>query len=129
MINITASGNVGKDAEVRNLNGFNCLIFSIASTKKVKGESVTQWVNCKIWGERAEKLKPYILKGTSLVVNGEGSVNAYTKQDGSVEGNININVTDFQFMGKAEAKQEPVQQYNSAPAKVTPPSDDLDLPF
>lgn len=132
MINITVSGNVGKDSELKNLNGYNCLCFSIASTKKVKGENQTIWVNCKIWGERSEKLQPYILKGTSMVVNGDASVNAYIKQDGTADGSINVNVTDFQFMSKAETKSESSQNTNATPANFSMVQNNNlgeDLPF
>ena len=104
MINITASGNVGKDSELKIYNGYSCLIFSIASTKKVKGENVTVWINCKIWGDKGDKLQKYIIKGSSLVVNGEGSCDAYLKQDGTAVGSISINVNDLQFMGSTERK-------------------------
>jgi len=131
MVNVTIAGNVGKDSELKEYNGIKVLSFSIASSKKVKGEEKTMWVNCTIWGDKAEKLKPYILKGSNLVCVGEGDVQSYINKDGNAVGSLQVNVKDFKFMGSAEKKAETSQVYNSAPPQVTTyPSNQVEeLPF
>ena len=43
MIKIIATGNIDKDAELKQIGGNNYACFSIAITEKVKGESRTTW--------------------------------------------------------------------------------------
>ncbi len=133
MINVTVSGHVGQDSELKNVSGTNVLTFSLASTKKVvkngTSEQVTHWVNCSIWGDRAEKLKPYILKGSSLVCVGEGEVRVFNNADGSTGANLNVRVNDFQFMGKPEQSQNNAPQPQAAKPTATNLSLEEELPF
>ena len=127
MIKLIVSGRVGQDAELKTVGDTTVCSFSIAHTEKVYGQTPgekTIWVGCNIWGERGEKLKPYITKGTYIVVEGSGGVNAYNK-NGEPVGMINCRVTSLEFGGKPTA--EPT------PQSTTPPAGKLDfgedLPF
>ncbi len=87
----------------------------------------TIWVGFNIWGERGEKLKPFITKGTYIVVEGSGGVNAYTQKNGEPAAVINCRVTSLEFGGKPTAEPTP----HTAPptGKVTFEGVDGDLPF
>ena len=66
------TGNVGKDMEVRNTpNGKAIGSFSVAVSQGWGDNKKTSWVNCKMFNERAEKLAPYVLKGTPVTVQGQ----------------------------------------------------------
>ena len=122
MIKLIVSGRVGNDAEVKNVGDNTVCSFSVAHTEKVYGSNPTEkvvWVSCNIWGERAPKLAPYILKGTFVVVEGSGGVNAYTQKSGELAAVINCRVTSLEFGGKPTA--EPT------PHTATPPVGKLDL--
>ena len=71
MITAMITGNIGKDATLRDAGGQTVCSFGVASTTKVKGEKVTQWVDCSIWGKRAETLNQYLSKGTRVAIVGE----------------------------------------------------------
>ena len=53
-----------------------------------------------MWGERGSKLAPHLLKGTYVVVEGTGGVNAYMK-NGEPTGIIRCMVNNIEFGGKA----------------------------
>jgi single-strand DNA-binding protein len=133
MINVTVSGHVGQDSELKNVAGSNVLVFSLASTKKVNKngspEQVTHWINCSIWGDRADKLKQYILKGSSLVCVGEGEVRVFNKADGTTGANLNVRVSDFQFMGSKEQTQTNAPQPQANKPAATNLTMEEDLPF
>ena len=79
MIKLIVSGRVGSDAQLKSVGDTVVCSFSIAHTEKVYGANPSEktiWVACSIWGERAEKLSPHITKGTFLVVEGSGGLNA-----------------------------------------------------
>lgn len=127
MIKLIVSGRVGSDAELKTVGDTTVCSFSIAHTEKVYGQTPgekTIWVGCSIWGERAVKLAPFITKGTYIVAEGSGTVNAYIKNSEAF-GIINCRVTSLEFGGKPTAEPSPI---TSAPpvGKV-----DLgeDLPF
>jgi single-strand DNA-binding protein len=85
MIKLIVSGRVGQDAELKSVGDTTVCSFSVAHTEKVYGPNPSEktvWVSCNVWGERGEKLKPFITKGTYIVVEGSGGVNAYTQKNG-----------------------------------------------
>ncbi len=71
MIFATVTGNLGKDAVVRAAGKDNVCSFAVASESKVKGEKVTSWCDCSLFGKRGEALCQYLTKGTKVTVVGE----------------------------------------------------------
>jgi single-strand DNA-binding protein len=67
----TICGNLGKDAEVREAGDSTVTAFSVASTAHVKGEKVTTWCDCSMWGRRGQAVSQYLSKGTRVMVAGE----------------------------------------------------------
>ena len=68
----TASGNIGRDAEVRNAGGTSVAGFSLAIKSGYGDKAQTVWVDCSIWGKQAESgLVQYLKKGQFVVVTGE----------------------------------------------------------
>ena len=136
MIKLIVSGRVGSDAQLKSVGDTMVCSFSIAHTEKVYGVNPSEktiWVACSIWGERAEKLSPHITKGTFLVVEGSGGVNAYLK-DGQASAMINCRVTSLEFGGKPTTDAVPVTYIAAVPptpptGKVTFEGVDGDLPF
>lgn len=109
MIKLIVSGRVGQDAELKTVGDTTVCSFSVAHTEKVYGPNPSEktiWVGCNVWGERGEKLKPFITKGTYIVVEGSGGVNAYTQKNGEPAAIINCRVTSLEFGGKSGASTE-----------------------
>jgi single-strand DNA-binding protein len=105
MLNMTIAGNVGRDAVLRRTNSGDAVLgFSLAvdmgkDKNGSKRESV--WINCSIWGKRAESLERYITKGSKLVLSGRPSVNVYEGK-----GSLNLSVQELTFMGGAQDRQD-----------------------
>lgn len=110
MIKLIVSGRVGNDAEVKSVGDNTVCSFSVAHTEKVYGPNPSEkvvWVTCSIWGERGVKLAPHILKGTFLVVEGSGGINAYiNKNTGAAEAVIRCMVNSLEFGGKPNGGNE-----------------------
>ena len=77
MISATVSGNLGKDAVTRSAGSSTVTGFGVASSRKIKGEKTTQWVQVSYWGKRGEALCKYLTKGTRVAVSGELSTREY----------------------------------------------------
>lgn len=71
MIFATVTGNLGKDAALRQAGSDQVCSFGVASESKVKGAKVTTWIDCSVWGKRGEALCQYLTKGSKVTVVGE----------------------------------------------------------
>ena len=92
----------------------------------------TQWVNCSLWGKRADSLAPYLLKGQSVAISGECSLRMYKKNDGSDGASIEVRVQDVTLTGKKEDRALTTPQMASkSMSKADGGFDafDLDTPF
>ena len=123
MLTMTIAGNVGKDAVLRNTQGGDPVLgFSIAidgGKDKNGNKRDSTWVQCNVWGKRAESLNGHISKGTKLVVSGRPGVDVYEGK-----GRLTLSVQDLTFMGGAKERTEQEPQSRES-------LDDLDgdLPF
>ena len=136
MATITVLGKLGKDVEVKSVNGTTLAKFSIAENVGFGDKQVTIWYDVSLWGKQAEsKLIDYLNKGTQVHVSGEFSQREYNGKQYN-----EIRVYDLKLCGgKQEAQpQQPQQQSSYTPKQPTyaknpqaqPPADlDTDLPF
>ena len=112
MLTMTIAGNVGKDAVLRNTQGGDPVLgFSIAidgGKDKNGNKRDSIWVQCNIWGKRAESLSNHITKGTKLVVSGRPGVDVYEGK-----GRLTLSVQDLTFMGNAKERTDQEPQTNS----------------
>tara|TARA_Y100000015_G_scaffold34495_1_gene34812 strand:- start:39 stop:356 length:318 start_codon:yes stop_codon:yes gene_type:complete len=104
MLNITAHGNLGKDPEIKEVKDTQVAEFSLAART---GKDETTWINCAVWGKRADVVKQYLHKGDKVTVAGSGKVGTYEKRDGSEGLEIKLNVSDFTLPSKKEADDAP----------------------
>ena len=123
MLTMIIAGNVGKDAVLRNTQGGDPVLgFSIAvdgGKDKNGNKRDSTWVQCNVWGKRAESLNSHITKGTKLVVYGRPGVDVYEGK-----GRLTLSVQDLTFMGNAKERTEQEPQTNNR-ADI----DDSESPF
>ena len=92
MLNITAVGNLGRDPELREAGSSQVASFSIAVST---GKDETAWINCSLWGKRADVAMQYLKKGSRITVAGSGKLRTYQKKDGTEGQSLELNVSDF----------------------------------
>lgn len=89
--------------------------------RKVDGKRPTQWAKFALWGERAESLQQYLLKGQQLfVVVGDVHVETYDKRDGGQGFNLVGRIEDLQFAGGQQQAQGGAQAPAPAPRAAAP---------
>ena len=108
MIGLARSGN---DPELRYTQDGKAIIdLSLAFSygRKVDGKQPTQWVTGTMWGDRCEKLKPYLAKGQLLFVSmTEPHVETYKRKDGTEGTTLRARVGELEFAGpKPESQPE-----------------------
>jgi len=130
-----ATGNIGKDAVLRNTNSGSVANFSVAMKAGYGNSEETQWVNCSVWGKRADTLAQYLTKGTKVAIAGEVRLRSWTTQDGVVKTDLDCRVSELTLMGSPEDKPKSApaaaQQdaYSQAPTPDLGNDIDDDVPF
>ena len=68
----TATGNLGKDCRTNTVGGTAVCNFPLAVRSGYGDKEQTLWLDCALWGKRAEgKLLDYLTKGAQVAVSGE----------------------------------------------------------
>jgi single-strand DNA-binding protein len=99
-------GNVGKDPEIRFLEGGTAVCkFSLATSEVYKnrdGEkiSTTEWHNIVLWRGLAEIAEKYVKKGSQLYIEGRIKTRSYTDKDGNTKYITEIVGDSMQMLGK-----------------------------
>ena len=71
MNKLIIKGNLTKDIDVKTTsNGVLVGEFTVANNERVGENEVTTFIKCVMFGERVEKICPYLLKGTKVLVDG-----------------------------------------------------------
>lgn len=133
---ITVSGNIGADPEIRDVNGTKVANVSIAVNEgytNKQGEKVekTHWYRLEAWdgsngkGLVTNVIEPYAKKGTTVFAQGFPIIEEYEK-DGVTMRSFKVKLagagSTFRLAGKASAEG------SSAPAASSSTAGD-DIPF
>lgn len=114
MNNLSAIGNVGRDAEVRfTANGDPITSFSFALTSGFGEKSITTWINASIFGKRGQTLAPMLLKGTKIGITGELTNRPYQDKSGNEKHSLEVRVSDVTLLGKKDSESVSVQPKTS----------------
>lgn len=103
---------LGNDPEVRfTADGKTVMDMSLAFSygRKVDGKQPTQWISATMWGDRGEKLKPYLVKGQLLFVSmTEPHIEEYKRKDGTTGVALRARLGELEFVGpRPEHQPEP----------------------
>jgi len=108
----TFTGNLGKDCEIgQTKNGGAVCKFSVAVKSGFGDNQKTNWVNCRIYGKRAETALPnYLLKGTQVAISGELEL-AEWESNGTMNKALMLAVKEIDLIGgKSDQQAAPQQQ-------------------
>ena len=126
---VNISGNLTRDPEMRHTaSGMQVLSFGMAVNDRAKdanGEWVDRpnFIDCTMFGARAEAVSRYISKGSKVAVEGKLRWSQWEK-DGQKRSKIEVIVDEIEFMSRREdgAQQPPA-------AAPVPDVYDEDIPF
>jgi single-strand DNA-binding protein len=102
MFQITVIGNLGQEADLKDLNGKKYTAFRVAANVKRGQQQETTWVS--VLATYRENLQPYLTKGTQVYVCGDANIKAYAKHDGTACYDVSVFATNIQLLGKQESK-------------------------
>lgn len=125
---LTVSGNIGRDAEVRNAGGTAVAGFSLAMKSGYGDKAQTIWLDCSIWGKQAESgLVQYLKKGQFVVVSGELGTREH---EGKTYITLRCNSVDLggKQDGGQQSQQRPAPQQQMQPQQRQQPQQGFNQP-
>lgn len=145
---VVISGNLTRNPELRSTaSGLAVLGFGVAVNDRRKNPQTNEWedypnfIDCTMFGARAESLSRYLAKGTKVAIEGKLRWSQW-ERDGQKRSKIEVIVDDLEFMssrGSDSPYSNPANSNNySAPAAPATPAPvinassspyDEDIPF
>lgn len=123
-ITFTLTGNIGRDAEVKETKSdYKAIRFSIAVNEQVKNakgeyEKATEFYNLTMFRKNPAKLVELLKKGTKIAVEGDVRQNVVKGEDGKSQTYYDFIVNDIDFLStgaKAEAAPAPAAESDDIP--------------
>lgn len=123
---VAISGNLTRDAELRMTQGGSpVLSFGVAVNERRKNQQTGEWedhpsfIDCTLFGNRAQALAQYLHKGTKVAVEGRLRQRSWTDRDtGKRRSAVEVIVDEVEFMSSRQWAQQPApspQAYQAAP--------------
>lgn len=113
----TFSGRVGRDPEMRFMpNGDPVLGWSLAVDTGTRDKPATMWLDCQMFGKRAEAIQSYIAKGQKLVVSGRLAQQEYQGKDGTAKTALRLSVDQLELPPRGDQPTAPAPAPAPSPA-------------
>ena len=128
MKNLTISGNLTKDAELRTAtSGTNVANFSVAVNDRRTKQAL--YFDCSFWGQGGKAVAPYLKKGNSICATGEFGTREYNNKTYLTLNVSSLDLTGGRGNGRGEGSFEPTDE-----TQVQNPNDlnyeiDDEIPF
>lgn len=134
---VAISGNLTRDPELRQTAGGMAILgFGVAVNDRRKNQQTGEWedypnfIDCTMFGARAEKLQPYLAKGTKVAIDGKLRWSQW-ERDGQKRSKVEVIVDEIEFMSQRQQGQlgsEPVYAA-AAPAQAAQPMQPMQQQF
>ena len=108
---VVISGNLTRDMEIRSTaSGLAIGVFSVAVNDRRKNqngewEDYPNFIDCTLFGSRAEKLQQYLVKGAKVAIAGKLSWSQW-ERDGQKRSKIEVIVDDVELMSGKTGQQK-----------------------
>ena len=132
---VCISGNLTRDPEMRSTAGGTSVMgFGVAVNERRKNQQTGEWedypnfVDCTMFGKRAEALEQYLSKGTKVAIEGRLHYSSREK-DGQKRSKLGVTVDEIELMSRRDGQQQGQHGgYQPAP-QVQEACYDEDIPF
>ena len=136
MTTVTILGKLGKDVELKDINGTTLAKFSVAQNVGFGDKKTTNWFEVSIWGAQAKSnFVDYLKKGQMVQVVGELSTREYNGKTYMEVRSYSCNLAGSPSNSQPQQSQNPQQGYTQPKPQAQPTAgggtSDLedDLPF
>lgn len=142
---VNISGNLTRDPELRaTAGGTQILTFGVAVNDRRKNPQTGEWedvpnfVDCIVFGSRAEAVSRFISKGSKVAIEGKLRYSAWETKDGQRRSKLEVIVDEIDFLSRqgqqvtspaAEAAKVADTPAYGTPRAPEPEFYDADIPF
>lgn len=113
---VLITGNLTRDAELRSTaSGMSLAMFGIAVNDRRKNQQTGEWedypnfIDCTMFGKRADALAPYLTKGTKVAIEGKLRWHQW-ETDGQKRSKVDVIVDEIELLsGKKQAEPQAVK--------------------
>ena len=125
---VNISGNITRDPELRQTAGGMCVLtFGIASNDRRKNQQTGEWedhpnfVDCTVFGKRAEGLARFLAKGMKVALSGSLRYSSWEK-DGQKRSKLEVVADEVEVMSQAQQQPQAAPAYGQgyAPQPMQP---------
>lgn len=123
---VIISGNLTRDPELRNTqSGMAVLQFGMAVNERVKNQQTGEWedrpnfIDCAMFGNRAEAVSRYLSKGTKVTVEGKLRYSQW-ERDGQKRSKLEVVVDELEFMSRSESPSKAPSRPQPTPSAPAP---------
>lgn len=113
MNHLFIAGHLGADPEERfTATGKRVISLRLAARSRQGGKDDTIWYRVNIWGDRFDKMIPYLKKGSAVIVMGElNKPETYVDKEGITRVSLTVTAETIKFspFGRPERSSEGVQ--------------------
>ena len=108
---VVISGNLTRDPELRRTqSGMAIMSFGVAVNDRRRNQQTGEWedyanfVDCTMFGNRAESLSNYLSKGTKVAIEGKLRYSSW-ERDGQKRSKLEVVVDELEFMSSRDRQQ------------------------
>lgn len=114
---VTISGNLTRDPELRQAGSTSVLSFGVAVNDRRRNPQSGQWenvpnfVDCIVFGTRADALAGLLHKGSKVTIEGKLRYSSWEGKDGKKRSKLEVVVNEIELMqrGHSQQPQQPQQ--------------------
>jgi single-strand DNA-binding protein len=137
---VMITGNLTRDAEIRTTQGGTAVLtLGVAVNDRRRNAQTGEWedyanfVDCTMFGKRAEAIQSYLTKGIKVAIEGRLHYSSWDDANtGQKRSKLNVTIDEIEFMSSRNGSSgAPAQRsentYSEAPAPAA--YSDEDIPF
>jgi len=118
---VIVAANLVSDPEIKTVGDSSLARFRVAinrkfTTKSGEKKEESTYIDCEMWGPRANIIGEYLGKGDPILIEGHLKQETWESKDGEKRSKILVSIEDFEFMN---SKKQPPAEASENKAKVT----------
>ena len=124
---VNISGNLTRDPELRaTAGGTQILAFGVAVNDRRRNQQTGEWedvpnfVDCIVFGSRAEAVSRFITKGSKVAIEGKLRFSAWETKEGQRRSKLEVVVDEIEFLSRANGQQVTSPAAEAAKVADTP---------
>jgi single-strand DNA-binding protein len=134
---VTISGNLTRDPELRSTaSGMSVLKMGVAVNDRRKNQQSGEWedyanfVDCTMFGTRAEAISKYLSKGQKVAIEGKLRWSSWENQQGEKRSKLEVIIDEIEFMSSRDSGSGFSGDSGSSSSETPAPAvDDEEIPF